>query len=101
MPETDRQSSSPVLFPPGGFSAGRTLADTFSFFPRLRRWRHNCAMTFPRCDHGMAATKDGIFCIGGRTLKGVSPFALVIPELIQNGVCVRLGPGALHQRDGQ
>lgn len=94
-------TSQPCAFPPGGFSAGRTLPDTFSFLPRLRRWAHNRAMTFPRCDHGMAATKDGIFCIGGRTLKGVSSFALVIPNLIQNGDSVQLGPGALHQRDGQ
>ncbi|XP_021269860.1 kelch-like protein 9 isoform X2 [Numida meleagris] len=60
-----------ILYISGGFSGGRTLPDTFSFLPHLRRWAHNHAMTFPRCNHGMAAAKDGIFCIGGRTLKGM------------------------------
>uniref|UniRef100_A0A8B9TYX6 Uncharacterized protein n=1 Tax=Anas platyrhynchos TaxID=8839 RepID=A0A8B9TYX6_ANAPL len=48
----------------------------------------NSAMTFTRCDHGMATVKDRIFCIGGRTLKGVSSFVLVTPILFQNGVSV-------------
>ncbi|NXC48393.1 KLH13 protein, partial [Penelope pileata] len=60
-----------ILYISGGFSSGKTLRDTFSYLPHLRRWIGNCAMTFTRCDHGMAAVKDRIFCIGGRTLKGV------------------------------
>lgn len=69
-------------FLPGGFSGGKTLRDTHSYLPRLRRWVGSSPMAFARCDHGMAAVRDGIFCIGGRTLKGVSLFALVIPNLI-------------------
>ncbi|NXI74042.1 KLHL9 protein, partial [Anseranas semipalmata] len=59
-----------ILYISGGFSAGKTLRDTYSYLPRLRRWIANRAMTFTRCDHGMATVKDRIFCIGGRTLKG-------------------------------
>lgn len=76
----------------GGFSGGKTLRDTYSYLPRLRRWIGNSAMAFTRCDHGMATVRDRIFCIGGRTLKGVSSFALIIPNVMQNGVSVLLGP---------
>ncbi|XP_040463592.1 LOW QUALITY PROTEIN: kelch-like protein 9 [Falco naumanni] len=60
-----------ILYISGGFSGGKTLRDTYSYLPRLRRWIGNSAMAFTRCDHGMAAARDKIFCIGGRTLKGV------------------------------
>ncbi|NXS93169.1 KLH13 protein, partial [Jacana jacana] len=60
-----------ILYISGGFSEGKTLRDTYSYLPRLRRWISNSAMAFTRCDHGMAAVRDRIFCIGGRTLKGV------------------------------
>lgn len=70
----------------GGFSGGKTLRDTYSYLPHLRRWICNSAMAFTRCDHGMATVRDKIFCTGGRTLKGVSLFALIVSYLIQNGV---------------
>ncbi|NXU81387.1 KLHL9 protein, partial [Oreotrochilus melanogaster] len=60
-----------ILYISGGFSGGKTLGDTYSYLPRLRRWVSNSAMAFTRCDHGMATVRDRIFCIGGRTLKGV------------------------------
>ncbi|XP_062447136.1 kelch-like protein 9 [Rhea pennata] len=60
-----------ILYVSGGFSGGKTLRETYSYLPRLRRWVGNCAMTFTRCDHGMATVRDRIFCIGGRTLNGV------------------------------
>ncbi|NWY50032.1 KLH13 protein, partial [Chionis minor] len=60
-----------ILYISGGFSGGKTLRDTYSYLPRLRRWIGNSAMAFTRCDHGMATVRDRIFCIGGRTLKGV------------------------------
>ncbi|NXI49881.1 KLH13 protein, partial [Chloroceryle aenea] len=60
-----------ILYISGGFSGGKTLRDTYSYLPRLQRWINNSAMAFTRCDHGMAAVRDKIFCIGGRTLKGV------------------------------
>ncbi|KAM9271092.1 kelch-like protein 13 [Morus bassanus] len=59
-----------ILYISGGFSGGKTLRDTYSYLPRLRRWIGNSAMAFTRCDHGMATARDRIFCIGGRTLKG-------------------------------
>ncbi|NXX14073.1 KLH13 protein, partial [Podargus strigoides] len=59
-----------ILYISGGFSGGKTLGDTYSYLPRLRRWIGNSAMAFTRCDHGMATVRDRIFCIGGRTLKG-------------------------------
>ncbi|NXH65844.1 KLH13 protein, partial [Hydrobates tethys] len=59
-----------ILYISGGFSGGKTLRDTYSYLPRLRRWIGNSAMAFTRCDHGMATVRDRIFCIGGRTLKG-------------------------------
>ncbi|KAM9370890.1 kelch-like protein 9 [Phaethornis superciliosus] len=59
-----------ILYISGGFSGGKTLRDTYSYLPRLRRWVSNSAMAFTRCDHGMATVRDRIFCIGGRTLKG-------------------------------
>ncbi|NXE28963.1 KLH13 protein, partial [Ardeotis kori] len=58
-----------ILYISGGFSGGKTLRDTYSYLPRLRRWIGNSAMAFTRCDHGMATVRDRIFCIGGRTLK--------------------------------
>ncbi|NWS66162.1 KLHL9 protein, partial [Crotophaga sulcirostris] len=61
-----------ILYISGGFSGGKTLRDSYSYLPRLRRWVGNSAMAFTRCDHGMAAAQDRIFCVGGRTLKGVS-----------------------------
>ncbi|XP_068771120.1 endoplasmic reticulum mannosyl-oligosaccharide 1,2-alpha-mannosidase isoform X2 [Struthio camelus] len=60
-----------ILYVSGGFSGGKTLRETYSYLPRLRRWIGNCTMTFTRCDHGMATVRDRIFCIGGRTLNGV------------------------------
>ncbi|NWY04384.1 KLHL9 protein, partial [Nothoprocta ornata] len=60
-----------ILYVSGGFSGGKTLRETYSYLHRLRRWVGNRAMTFARCDHGMAAAGDRIFCIGGRTLNGV------------------------------
>lgn len=75
----------------GGFSGGKTLRDTYSYLPHLRRWICNSAMAFTRCDHGMATVRDKIFCIGGRTLKGVSLFALIVSNLIQNGVSLLTG----------
>ncbi|NWH24957.1 KLH13 protein, partial [Grus americana] len=59
-----------ILYISGGFSGGKTLRDTYSYLPRLRRWIGNSAMAFTRCDHGMATVRDRIFCVGGRTLKG-------------------------------
>ncbi|XP_019366003.1 PREDICTED: kelch-like protein 13 [Gavialis gangeticus] len=58
-----------ILYISGGFSGGKALRDTHSYLPRLRRWVSNRAMTFARCEHGMATVKDRIFCIGGRTLN--------------------------------
>ncbi|NXP49971.1 KLHL9 protein, partial [Heliornis fulica] len=60
-----------ILYISGGFSGGKTLRATYSYLPRLQRWISNSAMAFTRCDHGMATARDKIFCIGGRTLKGV------------------------------
>ncbi|XP_074780164.1 kelch-like protein 13 [Athene noctua] len=60
-----------ILYISGGFSGGKTLRDTYSYLPRLRRWISNSAMAFTRCDHGMATVGDKIFSVGGRTLKGV------------------------------
>ncbi|KAM4663152.1 kelch-like protein 31 [Discoglossus pictus] len=58
-----------ILYISGGFSAGKTLSDVYSYLPRLKRWVVNRAMTFARCDHGMATIGEKIFCIGGRTLN--------------------------------
>ncbi|NWR79125.1 KLHL9 protein, partial [Centropus unirufus] len=58
-----------ILYISGGFSRGKTLRDTYSYLPRLGRWVGNKGMASPRCDHGMAAVQDRIFCVGGRTLK--------------------------------
>ncbi|XP_010191068.1 PREDICTED: kelch-like protein 9 [Mesitornis unicolor] len=66
-----------ILYISGGFSGGQTLRDTYSYLPRLRRWVSNSAMAFTRCDHGMATARDGIFCIGGRTLKGAEEWIQV------------------------
>ncbi|NWH75051.1 KLHL9 protein, partial [Piaya cayana] len=66
-----------ILYISGGFSGGKTLRDTYSYLPRLRRWVGNSAMSFTRCDHGMAAVQDRIFCVGGRTLKGVDKWVPV------------------------
>nr|XP_009910879.1 PREDICTED: kelch-like protein 13 [Haliaeetus albicilla] len=60
-----------ILYISGGFSGGKTLRDTYSYLPRLQCWIGNSAMAFTRCDHGMATVRDKIFCVGGRTLKGV------------------------------
>ncbi|NXL53719.1 KLH13 protein, partial [Podilymbus podiceps] len=60
-----------ILYISGGFSGGKTLRDTYSYLPHLQRWIGNSAMAFTRCGHGMATVRDRIFCIGGRTLKGV------------------------------
>ncbi|NXG48445.1 KLHL9 protein, partial [Psilopogon haemacephalus] len=66
-----------VLYIAGGFSRGKTLRDTYSFLPHLRRWVGNSAMAFSRCDHGMAAAGDSLFCVGGRTLTGVGQWVEV------------------------
>ncbi|XP_068020356.1 kelch-like protein 13 isoform X1 [Melanerpes formicivorus] len=66
-----------ILYISGGFSGGKTLRDTYSFLPGLRRWVGNSAMAFTRCDHGMAAAGDSLFCIGGRTLKRVGEWVQV------------------------
>ncbi|XP_077161793.1 kelch-like protein 13 [Paroedura picta] len=58
-----------ILYISGGFSAGKTSRDTYSYLSRLRRWIRNRPMTFARCDHGMATVGNRIFCIGGRTLN--------------------------------
>ncbi|XP_008947819.1 PREDICTED: kelch-like protein 36, partial [Merops nubicus] len=60
-----------ILYVSGGFSGGKTLRDTYSYLPRLRRWVGNRAMGFTRCGHGLAAARDRIFCVGGRTLGRV------------------------------
>ncbi|XP_053328484.1 kelch-like protein 9 [Spea bombifrons] len=61
-----------ILYISGGYSAGKTSSDVYSYLPRLRRWVVNRAMAFARCDHGMAAIGDTIFCIGGRTLNAAN-----------------------------
>ncbi|NXN12688.1 KLHL9 protein, partial [Indicator maculatus] len=66
-----------ILYISGGFSGGKILRDTYSFLPHLCRWVGNSAMAFTRCDHGMAAAGDSLFCIGGRTLKGVGEWVQV------------------------
>ncbi|KAM8995801.1 kelch-like protein 9 [Ara ararauna] len=66
-----------ILYISGGFSGGKTLRDTYSYLPHLQRWICNSAMAFTRCDHGMATVRDKIFCIGGRTLKGVEEWTHV------------------------
>ncbi|NXL36261.1 KLHL9 protein, partial [Glaucidium brasilianum] len=73
LPITDHAGTAHkgILYISGGFSGGKTLRDTYSYLPRLRRWISNSAMAFTRCDHGMATVRDKIFSIGGRTLKGV------------------------------
>ncbi|KAJ6651950.1 hypothetical protein lerEdw1_015892 [Lerista edwardsae] len=58
-----------ILYVSGGFAAGKTLRDTYSYLCRLRRWIMNRPMTFARCDHSMAAVGDRIFCVGGRALN--------------------------------
>ncbi|KAG8545998.1 hypothetical protein GDO81_019935 [Engystomops pustulosus] len=58
-----------IMYISGGYSTSKTLNEVYSYLPRLRRWVVNRAMTFPRCDHGMAAIGDKIFCVGGRTLN--------------------------------
>uniref|UniRef100_A0A8C4TAU2 BTB domain-containing protein n=1 Tax=Erpetoichthys calabaricus TaxID=27687 RepID=A0A8C4TAU2_ERPCA len=42
------------------------------YLPRLKRWVVNSPMVCARCDHGMAALHESIFCVGGRTLNSVS-----------------------------
>ncbi|KAE8582208.1 hypothetical protein XENTR_v10019996 [Xenopus tropicalis] len=58
-----------ILYISGGYSTGRTLSDVYSYLPRLRRWVMNRSMTFARCDHGMAAMGEKVYCVGGRTLN--------------------------------
>lgn len=65
-----RGPPSPPL-PTGGFAAGKTMRNTYSYLSRLRRWILNRPMTFARCDHGMATAGGRIFCIGGRALNDV------------------------------
>uniref|UniRef100_A0A8C4T7I0 BTB domain-containing protein n=1 Tax=Erpetoichthys calabaricus TaxID=27687 RepID=A0A8C4T7I0_ERPCA len=55
-----------------GFSAGKVLNELHSYLPRLKRWVVNSPMVCARCDHGMAALHESIFCVGGRTLNSVS-----------------------------
>ncbi|XP_073412143.1 kelch-like protein 9 [Dendrobates tinctorius] len=58
-----------IMYISGGYSTSKTLNEVYSYLPRLKRWVVNRAMTFARCDHGMAAVGDKIFCVGGRTLN--------------------------------
>ncbi|XP_056395211.1 kelch-like protein 9 [Hyla sarda] len=58
-----------IVYISGGYSNNKTLNEVYSYLPRLKRWVVNRAMTFARCDHGMAAVSDKIFCVGGRTLN--------------------------------
>ncbi|KAG9469188.1 hypothetical protein GDO78_021087 [Eleutherodactylus coqui] len=58
-----------IVYISGGYSTSKTLNEVYSYLPRLKRWVVNRAMMFARCDHGMAAIGDKIFCIGGRTLN--------------------------------
>lgn len=58
-----------IFYVSGGFAAGKTMHNTYSYLSRLRRWILNRPMTFARCDHGMATAGDRIFCIGGRALN--------------------------------
>ncbi|KAM3911734.1 kelch-like protein 9 [Leptodactylus fuscus] len=58
-----------IVYISGGYSTSKTLNEVYSYLPRLKRWVVNRAMTFARCDHGMAAIGDTIFCVGGRTLN--------------------------------
>lgn len=58
-----------IMYISGGYSTNKTLNEVYSYLPRLKRWVVNRAMTFARCDHGMAAVGDKIFCVGGRTLN--------------------------------
>ncbi|KAL8174207.1 UNVERIFIED_CONTAM: hypothetical protein K2H54_040329 [Gekko kuhli] len=71
MPVADHAGAThkAILYISGGFSAGKTSRDTYSYLSRLRRWIRNRPMTFARCDHGMATVENRIFCIGGRTLN--------------------------------
>ncbi|XP_040261814.1 kelch-like protein 9 [Bufo bufo] len=58
-----------IVYISGGYSTSKTLNDVYSYLPRLKRWVVNRAMMSSRCDHGMAAVGDKIFCVGGRTLN--------------------------------
>ncbi|XP_075690241.1 kelch-like protein 9 [Rhinoderma darwinii] len=58
-----------IMYISGGYSTSKTLNEVHSYLPRLKRWVVNRAMTFARCDHGMAAIGDKIFCVGGRTMN--------------------------------
>ncbi|XP_069842591.1 kelch-like protein 9 [Dendropsophus ebraccatus] len=58
-----------IMYISGGYSNNKTLNEVYSYLPRLKRWVVNRAMTFARCDHGMATIGDKIFCVGGRTLN--------------------------------
>ncbi|XP_007894421.1 kelch-like protein 9 isoform X3 [Callorhinchus milii] len=59
------------------YISGVTLKDIYSYLPRLQRWIVNRAMTFARCDHGMATIGDKIFCVGGRALNSSSEWVHV------------------------
>ncbi|KAM4019528.1 kelch-like protein 9 [Anomaloglossus baeobatrachus] len=58
-----------IMYISGGYSTNKTLNEVYSYLPRLKRWVVNRAMTFARCDHGMAAAGEKIFCVGGRTMN--------------------------------
>nr|XP_033816745.1 kelch-like protein 9 [Geotrypetes seraphini] len=79
MPVADHAGSNykGILYISGGFSAGKTLHDIYSYLPRLRRWVSNRAMTFARCNHGMATIGEKIFCIGGRTFNSTEGWSHV------------------------
>ncbi|KAJ7308110.1 hypothetical protein JRQ81_008618 [Phrynocephalus forsythii] len=66
-----------ILYVAGGFTAGKTTCQTYSYLSRLRRWITNRPMTFARCNHGMAAVGDRIFCIGGRALTNAGEWVPV------------------------
>ncbi|XP_068963607.1 kelch-like protein 9 isoform X1 [Petaurus breviceps papuanus] len=58
-----------LLYIAGGFSSGKTLNLLSSYLPRLHRWVPNHPLTFSRCEHSLAASRNTIFCVGGRTLS--------------------------------
>ncbi|XP_063172412.1 kelch-like protein 9 [Candoia aspera] len=66
-----------ILYISGGFAEGQTLRTMYSYLSRLRCWIRNRPMAFARCDHGMAAVGDRIFCIGGRALTNAQEWVPV------------------------
>ncbi|XP_036607808.1 kelch-like protein 9 isoform X3 [Trichosurus vulpecula] len=58
-----------LLYIAGGFSSGKTLNLLNCYLPRLHRWIPNHPLTFSRCEHSLAASRNTLFCVGGRTLS--------------------------------